>query len=267
MIKIAHEAPKAIFKDIQKLTDYDYALVHLFEEDPEYLQKFKDALAAGREVILDNSIFELEEAFDADRFAYWINELKPTWYIVPDSLENVKKTMSNMAEWNIRYASKVPAECKKIGVVQGKTYSQIINCYEYMVNMAEVDMVAISFDYSYFQEKFPHPNKYVSWMLGRVQLLGRMVRDGVINPDVPHHLLGCSLAKEFKNYRGDNSIRSADTSNPVVAGIKELRYTGDLGLNEKPSILLADLIDHKVTDTEWENIDYNVNSFKKIIGR
>ena len=37
MIKIAHEAPKSIFSKIEKFTDYSYALVHLFEEDQEYL--------------------------------------------------------------------------------------------------------------------------------------------------------------------------------------------------------------------------------------
>ena len=30
--------------------------------------------------------------------------------------------------------------------------------------------------------------------------------------------------------------------------------------------MLADLIDHEVTDTEQENINYNVNQFKSIIG-
>ena len=30
--------------------------------------------------------------------------------------------------------------------------------------------------------------------------------------------------------------------------------------------MLADLIDHEVTDTEMEDIQYNVNSFKNIIG-
>ena len=40
----------------------------------------------------------------------------------------------------------------------------------------------------------------------------------------PHHLLGCSLAKRIlKLILDDYSIRSVDTSNPVVAGIKELR--------------------------------------------
>ena len=42
MIKIAHESPKSIFSDVQKYTDYDYALVHLFEEDKEYLNQFKE---------------------------------------------------------------------------------------------------------------------------------------------------------------------------------------------------------------------------------
>ena len=116
MIRIAHESPKSIFDTVQRFTDYDYALVHLFEEDTEYLNMFKKAVSTGREVILDNSIFELEEAFDADRFAYWIKELRPTWYIVPDALEDSKRTMNQMAEWNMKY-SNVPG--KKIGVVQG----------------------------------------------------------------------------------------------------------------------------------------------------
>ena len=263
MIKIAHEAPKAIFGKMQELTDYDYALVHLFEEDPEYLQQFKDALAAGREVILDNSIFELEEAFDAERFTYWINELKPTWYIVPDALENVKKTMSNMAEWNVRYAHKVPAECKKIGVVQGKTYTELANCYDHMINSAQVDMVAISFDYSYYEDKFPHPNKYVSWMLGRVQLLGRMLKDGVINTDMPHHLLGCGLPQEFQFYREANYdwIYSLDTSNPVVHGLKEVYYK-DQGLWNKESQKLFTMINSEVTSTQMEVIRHNVSRFR-----
>ena len=42
MIKIAHESPKSVFSEVQMNTDYDYALVHLFEEDKEYLKLFED---------------------------------------------------------------------------------------------------------------------------------------------------------------------------------------------------------------------------------
>ena len=263
MIKIAHEAPKACFDTIQSMTDYDYALVHLFEEDPEYLELFKDAVAKGREVILDNSIFELEEAFDAERFAYWINELKPTWYIVPDALENTKKTLSNMAEWNLKYADEVTG--KKIGVVQGKSYSEIVGCYDYMANIADVDMIAISFDYSYYEQKVPHPNKYVSWMLGRVQLLSRMLRDGVIDTDKPHHLLGCGLPQEFSFYHnaGWDWIYSLDTSNPVVHGLKGIYY-GDGGLWSKVSQKLFTMINSEVTESNIDVIKYNINMFRQL---
>tara|TARA_R110000796_G_scaffold155006_2_gene271698 strand:- start:130 stop:936 length:807 start_codon:yes stop_codon:yes gene_type:complete len=259
MIRIAHESPKSIFNEVQKYTDYDYCLVHLLDEDPEYFTQFEAAIRQGREVILDNSIFELEEAFDADKFATWINLLKPEWYIVPDALEDTKKTMSQMADWNLRYADK--AYGKKIGVVQGKTYKQIRNCYEYMDKIANVDMIAISFDYSYYTETCPHPNKYVSWMLGRVKLLGDLVKDGIINTDKPHHLLGCGLPQEFSFYKNSNYdwIYSLDTSNPVVHGLKGISYGSD-GLWDKERQKLHELINYDVEDTNM--ILNNIQKFK-----
>lgn len=258
MIKIAHESPKSIFKEIQAVTDYDYALVHLFEEDPEYLKLFQDALSNGREVILDNSIFELEEAFDAAKFAQWVKELKPTWYIVPDALENAKKTCSQMASWNMHYKD-LPG--KKIGVVQGKTYKQIKTCYEYMDKTADVDMIAISFDYSYYTETIPHPNKYVSWMLGRVKLLGDLLRDGIINEEKKHHLLGTSLPQEGLFYKDYKWIYSMDTSNPVVAGIKGIEYREE-GLWHKESQKLFELINQPVDQIDINKVLYNISKFK-----
>jgi nitrate reductase NapAB chaperone NapD len=255
-IKIAHESPKSIFKQVQSVTDYDYALVHLFEEDPEYLQQFKEAKAAGREIILDNSIFELEEAFDAEKFAGWVLELNPDWYIVPDALEDAKKTCSQMAAWNIKYKD-LPG--KKIGVVQGKTYTQIKTCYEYMDKIANVDMIAISFDYSYYIESFPHPNKLVSWAMGRAKLLGDLLRDGTIDTNKKHHLLGCSLPQEFSLHSQYDWIYSLDTSNPAVHGIKGIEYRED-GLWSKESQKLFELINHKVEDIN--PILYNISKFK-----
>ena len=234
MIKIAHESPKDVFNEVQSLTDYDYALVHLFEEDPIYLDQFKKAIAKGREVILDNSIFELEEAFDAVKFDKWVNEIKPTWYIVPDALEQSQKTIDQMEDWNNKGLGYEGSG--KIGVVQGKTYDEIVDCYNYMNKEADVDMIAISFDYSYYTKSCPHANKYVSWMLGRVKLLGDLLRDGVINVNKPHHLLGCGLPQEFSFYKDANYewLYSLDTSNPVVHGIKGIDYKAD-GLWNKES--------------------------------
>tara|TARA_R110001632_G_scaffold106790_2_gene216338 strand:+ start:403 stop:1206 length:804 start_codon:yes stop_codon:yes gene_type:complete len=261
MIKVAHESPKDIFNEVQSLTDYDYALVHLFEEDPIYLDQFKKAIANGREVILDNSIFELEEAFDAVKFDKWVNEIKPTWYIVPDALEQSQKTIDQMEDWNNKGLGYKGSG--KIGVVQGKSYDEIVDCYNYLNKEADVDMIAISFDYSYYTKSCPHANKYVSWMLGRVKLLGDLLRDGVINKDKPHHLLGCGLPQEFSFYKHSDYdwIYSLDTSNPVVHGIKGISYGSD-GLWSKERQKLHELINSEISTEQLNTIKNNIQKFK-----
>jgi len=62
---VSHESPISMLDASRKYNDYDYALVHLFEKYPEYYNFFKISLNLGREVLLDNSIFELGEAFDS----------------------------------------------------------------------------------------------------------------------------------------------------------------------------------------------------------
>ena len=261
MIKIAHESPIDIFDEVQRLTDYDYALVHLLEENSRYRDIFENAIKKGREVILDNSIFELEEAFEAERFAMWVQRLKPEWYIIPDALEDTSKTMIQAYDWHMNYRKNLPG--KAIGVVQGKTYEDIVECYMYMDNSIDADMIAISFDYSYYRQSCPHPNKYVSWMLGRVKLLGDLMRDGVINKDKPHHLLGCGLPQEFSFYKHNdyNFIYSLDTSNPVVHGLKEIEY-GEDGLWSKESQKLHELINVDIEDINLEKVTNNINKFK-----
>ena len=67
-IRIAHEAPMSIFDKVQQLTDYDYCLVHLMDELPEYKELFFKAKEQGREIILDNSIFELGKSFNNKKY-------------------------------------------------------------------------------------------------------------------------------------------------------------------------------------------------------
>ena len=261
MIKIAHESPKSIFEEVQRFTDYDYALVHLFEEDEEYLKQFQQAALKGREIILDNSIFELEEAFDADKFDSWVKHLKPTWYIVPDVLEDGYATIDKMEDWNNKGLGY--KHSGKIGVVQGKTYDEIVDCYNYMNKEADVDMIAISFDYSYYTKSVPHANKYVSWMLGRVKLLGDLLRDGVIDTTKKHHLLGCGLPQEFQFYKHADYdwLYSLDTSNPVVHGIKGIEYPSG-GLWTKESQKLFELINEDVNVETLSKIKTNIQRFR-----
>lgn len=263
-IKIAHEAPISILKSMQSMTDYDYALVHLFESHQEYYDYFYDARHnKHRDVLLDNSIFELGTAFDGEKFAEWIVKLQPSYYILPDVLEDSDGTIGNFISFSSMYKD---LPCLKIGTVQGRTFSELVDCYRFMSEHA--DMIAISFDLSYYQVSSMGNGKLQRQCNGRYKFICDLIAADVWNKDKPHHLLGCSLAKEFSMYRKNSylfdSIYSVDTSNPVVAGIKGLLYNGEFGLETKPSQKLFELIEHNVSPEEMKRIEYNVKCFKQI---
>lgn len=270
---VSHESPISILEESKQYNDYDYALVHLFETQPEYLKFFKRSLAAGREVLLDNSIFELGKAFEPTKYIKYASELNPTFLIVPDVLEESAATISAWKKFNLDYNLKDYTEAYTIGVVQGQSYQELVECYKFMADNA--DYIAISFDYSWYNKiaysKRPGRLGHLDrWCAGRPHLIQRLVDDGVWDNTKPHHLLGASLAREFGTYTPvakELNIRSLDTSNPVVAGLLGFRYMAGQGLTHKPSVMLADNITALVDEDMMEDILFNTSEFKKIIGR
>lgn len=261
-IMVAHEAPLSILEHVSRLTDYDYALVHLFEKYDSYYKFFEKQLVRGREVILDNSIFELGKAFDSDKFAGWVLKLKPTYYIVPDVLENGYETMKSFDAFCKLYPD-LPG--LKIGVVQGKTYQELVDCYEYMSEFA--DYIAISFDYRYYLDTGLGRTDLERFTNGRQSFIADLIADGIWNWKKPHHLLGNSLPQEIGWYHKVEvfNIRTVDTSNPVTAGLIGLRYAGDLGLKVKPKKKLIEHFEEIPTDSQMEDINYNIESYRNIV--
>lgn len=261
MIKRFHEAPKQIFDDVQYVTDGDYALVNLFAEDHEYYQLFEDAVAKGREVILDNGVFELGKAWNAEDFAGWVEQLRPTWYIVPDVLEDGEATIDSFFRFTNTYKG---LHGKVIGVAQGKDYNDLVNCYKTIEPFC--NMVAIGFDYSWFQDKLMTNSPEKNAMIGRRALLSRLEYEDIVNKNKPHHLLGVMLPQEVKFYHEARGwfdwIYSIDTSNPVVHGLKGIRYTEDgLGFKEKQK--LYTMINASVSPRQLCDVLNNIEMFRR----
>jgi len=250
-IKISHEVPLSMLEVSRRFNDYDYALVHLFEEYRGYFEFYRDSVDMGRDVLLDNSIFELGEAFEASKFAHWIMKLRPTRYVVPDVLGDGIETCRKLDEWFGNYAH-VPG--KAIGVVQGSSYEELTACYKGVDRAC--DEIAICFHYPYYEQTD------IGRMVGRQNLIDRWLEDGIINKEKNHHLLGCSLPQEFRHYKNYEWIYSLDTSNPIVHGIKEINYRhGEL--EEKAKVKLADLMEHVPSMLQSQIISFNIQEFRK----
>lgn len=258
-MRISHEVPISLLEQSLAYNDYDYCLVHLLETHPVYKEHYIRARTRfERDVLLDNSIFELGTAFDPQKFAKYIEELRPSYYVIPDVLENAQETMQSFEKFVKDYPD-LPGV--KIGVVQGKTFNDVVECYKFMSDKA--DYIAISFDYSLYQHGFGiGRTKLERQCTGRVNLIRLLVNLGIWNTNKPHHLLGCSLAREFKEYDKFVDIYSCDTSNPIVAGIEGFTYSGTFGLNVKPKTKLVEYIDLKLNQDQWDRVNYNVKQFR-----
>jgi len=269
MFKVAHECPISFLEESRSLTDYDYALVHLFETHPQYFNYFVESLKLGRTVILDNSIFELGVAFDSEKYVGWINKLNPTHYIVPDAFNDYLQTKVDLLAFERLGGIEVPS--KTIGVVQGRTYEELKECYKFMVE--KVDKIAFSFIYEYFLEgdtpfmsSRVRDYKPLMYAVGRYNLLRDLLNDGIIDTSKPHHLLGASLPFEFTLYDGEefNFIESIDTSNPVVAGILREPYHPKYGVLHKWNCKLVDHIDQDLPEDIKQAIKTNISIFRKM---
>lgn len=268
MMLVSHESPIKLFEESLNYNDYQYCLVHLMEENEQYRDWFLDVNKRfGVDVLLDNSIFELGESFDPEKYVEWAEKIKPNFYIIPDVLEDAPATMAKWEEWHARGYDTSVENSLKIGVVQGKDWNDIVECYRFMSH--EADYIAISFDYSYYQHTGTGYSKLERWCTGRQRLIDQLIAEGIWNWNKPHHLLGCSLAKEFRYYvdKAVINIRSCDTSNPIVASLHGLKYNSDQGLTTKPSTMLCDLISADVDDDTMELVHYNTAMFKAILRR
>ena len=257
-MKISHEVPRCLLTASTEFNDYDYCLPHLLDQDEEYKQYFIDARDKGRYVIMDNSLHELGEAYDFERLKYWVNELEPDEFMVPDVWMNCGQTAAQAKYW---LQFEFPEKTQKIAVIQGEDKNQAYLCANLLQNLG-YKKLCVSYGATWYNDFFPHSNPDMGKALGRVRFV-----QGLLNleelKDIKFHLLGCSIPQEFGWYDNNPRIESIDTSNPVMAALEGIEYK-EHGLNTKPSANMNDHFNVDFMDIQYGSILYNANKFKKI---
>jgi len=258
-IKISHETPLCLLKDSRRFNNYDYCLPHLLDEEPGYLEYFLESKRQGRYIIMDNSLHELGEAYNHERLIYWVNELEPNEFIVPDVWENCVESIQNAEIWNIY---DFPEGVEKVAVVQAKTIHEASQCVKAYKNLG-YGKICFSYGASYYNDVCPHPNKDLGKALGRLYVISALMKMGDIKQDDRIHLLGCAVPQEFGWYEGINCIESIDTSNPVMATLEDVQYR-NYGLYQKPKANMNDYFYMLNDQVDYDLLTYNLDVFKMI---
>jgi len=259
--KISHELPINMLMRSSDINDYEYCLPHLLDQNKIYEDHFRKAKKEGRYIIMDNSLHELGEAYDTDRLMYWINELEPNEFIVPDVWQDKNQTIINARKWS---QVELPEGITKVAVVQANNYGEAFECYHILKNHLGYQKIAFSYGADWYAEQFPHPNPLVGKMMGRIMTISKMYKDLLINANDRVHLLGCALPQEFSYYPDFPFIESIDTSNPIIHGLKGKQYKS-FGLLEKESTKIDQIGIVPLEPEILYNINHNITQFKNLI--
>jgi len=259
-IKISHEVPLQLLPWSKTINDYEYILPYFYIRDQKYKDFYIQCKDEGRFSILDNGLFE-GETYNTETLLSFIGELRPNIFIVPDEWNDYLKTFGHAKEWSEQTDFKY-STTKLMVVLQGENFEEIKRlykwCYELGYRHFALNHSSIAYD-----NIFPHKNKLVSKMMGRIQLVHYL--SNVIKNDVYIHLLGCSLPQEFMYYDGYDFIKSVDTSNPILVGANKETYNR-WGQLSKPKEKMEKYF---YTDMEscMNEVISNVKEFKKIINK
>ena len=258
-MKVSHEVPRCLLTVSPEFNQYDYCLPHLLDQDEEYKQYFLDAKAKGRYIVMDNSLHELGEAYNSERLLYWINEIEPDEFMVPDVWMDCHQTAAQAKYWK---QFKFPEKTKKIAVIQGKDKNDAYLCAGLLRELGYYKL-CVSYGATWYNDFFPHTNVDMGKALGRVRFVQGLLKLDHLK-DVKFHLLGCSIPQEFGWYDNDSRIESIDTSNPIMAALEGVWYNEN-GLNVKPKANMNNYFDIGFSKVDYLNVKYNVNKFREIV--
>jgi len=260
-IAISHEVPFCLLEKSKKFNDYQYALVHLLEENEEYRKHFLQCRDEGIPIYLDNSLHEKGYAIGGEILLKWINILKPECVFIPDVWEDKDASVRNAKQWS---KIELPEEVMKVAVVQAKSLHEAILC-----TVAYKDLgykkIAYSYGASYYNDICPHPNKDLGKAIGRFIAISSLYEQNILTKFDRVHLLGTASPIEFGMYKNIECIESIDTSNPIMAAIDAMVYT-KMGLDRKPMANMNNFQDIDIDEIDLGSINHNVKMFREING-
>lgn len=245
---ISHEVPKSLLNESLDFNTYDYCLAHLLRDTESLYYKFYTT-PRNRILYLDNSAFELGASIDMDEMQNAIKLVNPTHYFIPDVVNSMKESLEHFVKWMSNYSHTINPTIKRIQALQGNSLAEVLEHYHNI--QKDVDMVGVSYDYSFFKG---------SRADGRHEVVATLIDK---YPLIKIHLLGCQSPVEFQNYEYPWNVISVDTSHPVMSAFDGSDY--ERNINYKSPRKLADNLSWIPTDNQYKLMMKNITFFRKLI--
>lgn len=228
-MKMAHIIPPSQLDAIPLTQKIHLCLVHLVERSEVYRDYYRNKAAQGHTVILDNSAFELGEAYPAEQMLDLAEEIGATEVMAPEFFMNATKTIDSIKEFSELMAAR-GGKASIFATICGADINEWLRCYRAVVELSNVSTVGISFRANEFVP-IPEVDTDILTkrrMEARITLMSILAR--LRSPHVQHHLLGLWDPYELTMQKHHGWIRSCDSSAAYAHGIREIGIDLERGL-------------------------------------
>lgn len=214
-MKVAHITPTSLLREVlDPNQDYHLVLTNQILGDQEYLNFYRERVAQGDYVILDNDAHELKDAnqmMKIDMLNEAIDLLRPSEVVLPDKFGTGMRETLEYAQEGLDKLHKGPWAWQ--GVPRGKTLSEYLECAAQMiVGFPNIHCLGVYY-LTEIELNIPRP-MLVPMMVEKLKILG------YICPDI--HLLGegrtLESMKEAQYFPPE--VRGLDTAKIVNWGLE-----------------------------------------------
>jgi hypothetical protein len=225
MIDFCHIVPTAHLEELDSHSKNYLILEHVCETDPGYRRFFRES---KKFKILDNGAYEKGHPVPLSKLIEMGYEINADEIVIPDVFQNAHYTITHLEDCT-RFLNNHKDICDSfsfMGVPQGKTPSEYMDCLDKMLRNPFVKTIGLSF--IVIRDAFKEMTRTDSIMDNRIYLTN--VLSLCPRYRKKFHLLGMGNCKELQYQVKHDWIRSADSSTCFVHGMKGTRFSKKIGL-------------------------------------
>ena len=240
------------YLDLMKEGDIAFALAHQVLINKEYANYF---INSKQYKIIDNGAAELGKSIEPEELLRAARMINADEIWCPDKLYDKKETLNLTKNFLTKMTEEDNKRFKLVGLAQGRTMSEWIDCYEQMLEMPEISVMAIS---KYSVECFREICGNDDFSVCREACVMYLDSNDLIKK--PLHLAGanCRWINEIKFMKKFPFVRSTDSNIPFKLGVMGLKIDE---CEEEPNERLNHDIKN-LTKEQLNLIKYNINKIK-----
>jgi hypothetical protein len=157
------------------------------------------------EVILDNGMYEDGEPMPGRKLMQVVNILQPDWLVMPDKMGNKDATLELSSAFFDEYGTHLPAYTNFMGVAQGQTEDEVVECARIMTDKFYPRLTGIAV-----------PRIVCDTFGTRISAVDRIA---ALDEDIEVHLLGFSrsLVDDIASAQRDG-VLGIDSAYPIWVG-------------------------------------------------